>query len=165
MNLIKHFKRYWIVFFIAFGVSMVAKPVVCVLMIGMLFLWISLTAIIVLNKIQHHGIRSTGKILSVETDSDGDPVPVVRFTTRDGQVITEKPLVRVETNLNGLRLSPNTPVDVEVPILYHPADPTQFILEDKKSVGYMMFGIFALIGATAVVASIGNMLGYIDIGF
>jgi hypothetical protein len=165
MHLVKHFKRYWFVFFIAFGVFMVAKPVVCLLMIGLLFLWISLTAIIVLNKIQQHGIRSTGKILSFETDSDGDPIPVVRFTTREGQVITEKPLVRAQTSLNGLNSSPGTPVDVEVPILYHPADPTQFILENKKSVSYVMFAIFALVGATAVVASIGSLLGYIDIGF
>lgn len=164
MYFIKHFKKYWFVFFGLFAVFMVAKPVVCILMLGIVFLWVSLTAIIVLNKIQQHGVKSTGKILAIETDSDGDTIPVVRFTTLEGQVITEKPLVRAQTNLSGLRSS-DTTLDVEVPILYHPGDPTQFILANEKSVSYVMFGIFALIGATAVGASIGSLLGYIDIGF
>lgn len=162
MYFIRFFKRFGIAIFVVFAICMFFKPVLCPFILGLLFSWLGLTGIWVMNTIQKKGVESTGRIFSFETDSDGDKTPLVEFTAREtGQVIREKPFVYTTSDLSSYARMAGT----DVPIRYNPDDPTQFMLGTDPTWKYVLFGIFTIIGFAAMIVSLGSLLGYIDIGF
>lgn len=164
MYIIKHIKKYWAVIFGAFVFFMFFKIAVCILILGLVFFAMGLSSILFLNKVQKHGIRCTGKILSFETDSDGDKIPVVQFIVEGSrEMITKRPALYTQTDLSKLR-SYGKEINKEVSILYDPDDPAQFVLAGKMPSNYVIFAVFMLAGMAALVASAGSLMGYFNIG-
>ena len=155
-------KIFWILFFVAFAISMFTKPAFCFLLIGSLAFFMGIYAIVFLKRTQEKGIACTGRILSYETDSDGDKTPIVEFTPPGGAPVTGTPHVYAKTELDIIR-SYKKQIDQKVVILYDPDDPKKFIISQEQSLSYLAFAFIILCGLAGIAVGICSLLGYIKL--
>ena len=159
----KCIKKYWIVFIIVFALLMLIKSILCMLMLGLMAIFIGIETVFFLKKIQTNGIECAGKIVGFETDSDGDRTPLVEFTTIKGESIKEKPSVYSSINVIEV-FTLNKMINKTVSVLYDPDDPKRFVFAKENGGNSFSIFIVILIGLTFVVLSICNLLGYIKFG-
>jgi hypothetical protein len=160
MNFIK---KYWVVIFIVFFISMLIKPAFCFFIIGALLFYVSFDALVFLKEIQQKGIETSGRVLSFQTDRNGHKTPIVEFTPIGRRVITGKPFIYSSTDLSKLR-SYKKNIDKDVLILYHPDDPKKFVLSNEKGFNYFVFSVLTLAGLAFIILSVCSFLGYIKMG-
>src|ERR1700722_11675215 len=96
-------KKYWIAIVIVFALSMLIKPALCFLIIGLLAIYVGIEAIIFQNSIREKGIMCTGNILEYQRDNYGYKTPLIEFTTLAGERIKEQPFVYSSTDLSKIR--------------------------------------------------------------
>ena len=159
----KFFKKYMLVIFVAFGISMFIEPAFCMLILGFIVLYSSLEAIVFLEKIKRVGIKTRGIITSYEKDNEGTITLIVEFTPAGGEVIKEEPFI---TSLSDVEhINPYTEIaGTEVSVLYHPEDPKRFMLTGKKDWEYLTSIFAILIGLGFLTAGISSLLGFIELG-
>ena len=157
----KFIKRYWIAFIIVFAISMFLKPALCFIQLGTLFLYMSMKAILFLRKIERTGIESIGKIVSIEIHNNGHKVPVIEFTTPEGVIIKEKPIVYSTTDLQLISDLFKNYTGKEISISYDPENPNQFIILENSNSDYLTFFIFLLLGLATTIIGICAISGLI----
>jgi len=156
-------KKYWILFVIGFFLLAIIKPALCFLIFGLFILYLSIASIRLQKRLSVLGVECVGRILSFETDSDGDKTPVVEFTPTGGTVITEKPFIYSSTDLSKLRSYDNL-IGKEVLVTYDPEDPKRFVLTQEKGLNIFVFAVFLLGGGVFVGVGIAGLAGFIRLG-
>lgn len=157
----KFIKRYWIAFIIVFAISMFLKPALCFIQLGTLFLYMSMKAILFLRKIERTGIESIGKIVSIEIHNNGHKVPVIEFTTPEGVIIKEKPIIYSTTDLQLISDLFKNYTGKEISILYDSENPSQFVILENSNSDYLTFFIFLLLGLATTIIGICAISGLI----
>ena len=155
-------KIYWILFFVAFAISMFTKPEFCFLLIGSLAFCLGVYAIVFIKRTREKGIACTGRILSYEIDSEGDKTPIVEFTPPGGVPVTGTPHVYAKTESDIIR-SYKKQVDQKVVVLYDPDDPKKFILSQDQGMSYLAFAFIILGGLAGMAVGVCSLLGYIKL--
>jgi hypothetical protein len=88
---------------------------------GAISLCIVLYYFIKRERIHKHGSNVTGEIIGFHTDSDGSKYAIIRFKTLSGEIIEKKYHATV-----GFK----TKMGDQVPIVYNPARPTNFYINN-----------------------------------
>ena len=159
----KYIEKYWIVLVIVFFVSSFINPAICFLILGSLFVYIGIVALLFLKKIGETGVKVRGRILAYQASNRGYKSPVIEFTPTGGETVTAKPFVYASTDLSKVRSYSKT-IDTEVTVLYDPKDPTKFVLAGEQSFNYIVLTIVTLAGLFFVILGICIFLGYIKFG-
>jgi hypothetical protein len=154
--------KYWLVIVVVFGVCIFIKPPLCFLLLGVLIVYMSLEAIIFLNKMATKGIACTGIIIEYQSDSDGDKIPLVEFTTIAGDLISGNPYVSASTSLSKVKAAKGSIQDT-VSILYDPKDPKKFEVVNDRRNNYAILILFLLLGLLSLLLGTCTLLGYIRI--
>ncbi len=139
------------------------KAILCMLMLGLLIVLIGIEISLSLKKIQVNGIKSVGKIVGYNTDSDGDKTPIVEFLTINGELINASPLVYTSVNLIEV-FTLNRMINKSVSILYDSEEPKRFIFMNENGNNYFTIFIIILVGLAFAILSVCNLLGYIKFG-
>jgi hypothetical protein len=126
-------------------------------MLGVIFLTGGIFSALFFKRLKHKGIRCSGKIASYQTDEQGNKVPIVEFTTTNGETIKKKPSGFVSTNSSRFQQL----IDKNVEVLYNPDNPTKFIIENEEGILYTAMKIFICIGILLIGLGICVFLGYI----
>lgn len=157
----RYIKKYWLYIFIAFVIAMVIKPILCALILGLLFFYTGIVTINFLRKIDKLGIECTGTILSYESDSEGYKTPIVEFTTLTGEKISEKPFVYASSDLSKLRTNKKM-IDQSIVIVYDPDNPKQFVIHNEKGFNYFFLILCVAAGLFFIGLYISSLLGYVQ---
>ena len=157
-------KKYGIVIVIVFALSMFIEPAVCFFILGSIFFYAGVKAVLLLKRIRRNGIACTGTITEYESDSDGYKTPFVEFTTLAGDRIAKKPYLYASTDADKL-MSYKNRIGQPVPVLYDPNDPKKFILTDQTGLNYFVFMLCFVMGSAFLVVSICSFMGYIKLRF
>ena len=135
---------------------MFIKPALCALMIGLIGVYISVEYTFLLKKIYTNGVECPGKIVGYKTEGEDGKIPLVEFTTIQGEIIKETPI------LYGSFSSINR-IEQSFLVRYHPDDPKKFVFVKDSSSDFFSIFIVFIICLTFVVLSIGSLLSYIKI--
>ena len=153
-------KNYWKAIVIIFVLSMLIKPALCFLILGILFSLFGILSITFLVRIYKIGLCAKGKVTEFETDGDNDIMPVIEYTTLIGEIIKEKPYIYTSTDLSNI-LKNESSINQTIMIIYDPNDPKKFVLKNEEGLNYFVFILFKLSGIFFVGLSICWLLGYI----
>lgn len=110
-------KEYAIPTFILFAFFMFYKPVICFIILGLLATIIGIHSWSFLVNINKNGIKSRGKILFYESDSDGYKTPTIEFTTKNGKQIKKEPYYYSSSDISKFKNYKND-IDKSVFVLY-----------------------------------------------
>jgi hypothetical protein len=154
-----YIKKYWTLIFIIFAILVFVKPVLCILLLGMLGLYICIETFFILKKIQTDGIECYGKIVGYNTDGDGGRIPIVEFITKQGELIKEEPLAHGSINLLEV-FSFGKEINKPVLIKYNPESPKHFVFVNGNNEFVIFIGV--LICLIFIAVSICGLLGYIN---
>ncbi|WP_316635589.1 DUF3592 domain-containing protein [uncultured Flavobacterium sp.] len=153
-------KKYGIVFVIAFVFFMFYKPVISVLLLGILLLFYTIYSISSLIQINKNGIEHHGKIVSYESDEEGYKTPIIEFQISEGKIFTGKPFFHTSSDLDKFQSYQNN-INRTIKIIYNPDYPEKFILKGNSN--YFGITLLIVVGLVFSGISIGNLLGYNDI--
>lgn len=154
----KHLVKYWFIIIGMFAVFMFVEKAICLLILGSLFLFLSIGAILFLKHLEKYGLESRGTILEYKSDHEGYKTPIIEFYTRKNEVIKDKPYVYGSTNLSGLRLGKKN-TNTTVIVCYDPNNPKRFVIKEDNTFNYFVFLIFAILGIGVTSLSIIEFFG------
>ncbi len=157
-------KKYLIFILVLFVFFMFYDPIICFIILGVFFSAIGIYFLFFLKRIKERGIKSRGKILFFESDSEGYKTPIIEYTTNRGKVIKEKPFYYTSSDLSIIRSYRNK-INEPISISYDPMEPKKFILNKENNTNFFSLLLFTLIGLIFVLISILNILGIININF
>lgn len=155
-------KKYWYVVMVLFAVFMFTIPVVCALILGGIIAFVSVEGVLFLNKVQKGGIQTQGEILGFESDEDGYKTPIIKFKTKDGDIIEGSPYVGVSTSLSKFRKYENK-MHVPVPILFIPDHPKKFVVVSNEGYNYATLIFFIAAGTLLIVLGVCQLVGIINL--
>lgn len=150
-----------IIAFVLCGIFLFIDEAISMIIFGGIFFGLSLLSITFLIHITKNGLRSEGTLKKIQYDSDGDPYPIVEFTTADGKSIQGEPFVHTSGHFGGIQLK-KTSTHKPISILYSPKDPSKFVIGTKQDFDYFAFLIFGLIGLAFIVLGFCDVFGVID---
>lgn len=147
----KNIEKYWPFLIVVYAISVFTKPAFCFLLLGFLFLFMGIKAIVFLNTMNKSGIEAKGKIVEFETDKQGDLTPLLEYINENGDLIRSKPTVQSSTNLD--LLFAKFSLGDELVIKYEKQKNENFIIVEDSNFNSIVFFVFGLIGL--VLFSIG----------
>ena len=154
---------YKVLFAVAFFSLAFIKPALCFLILGGVILYFAIASIRLQKKISIRGIECTGRILSFETDSDGDKTPLIEFTPIGGTMITAKPYIYTSTDFGKIR-SYDHLIGSEVLVRYDPDDPRKFALTQEGGFNVIVLVLFILGSGVFIAVGIADLTGFIRLG-
>ena len=113
-------------------------------MLGVTFLIGGILSALFFKKIKHKGIRSMGKVLFYKNDDEAK-VPIIEFTTANGETIKRKPSGFVYSNMRRFKKY-NTEINEGVQVIYNPDNPKKFIIENEEGILYKAMEIIICVG-------------------
>ncbi len=137
-------KSWWTPLFIVFVVCMFLKPALCFVLMGLIFILMSIVAIRFLLRMKHVGIDAMGSIVTYSPENNIN-TPMIEFKTISGQIIREKPFVYTASSLMLSRLKGNNSMD-EVRVVYDPDKPEMFVISADRTFNYTTFIVFIIAG-------------------
>ncbi|MES2587742.1 MAG: hypothetical protein V4622_02110, partial [Bacteroidota bacterium] len=156
----KYIKLYWKIICGVFILFMFIEPAICILILGLLFLFISIGAIVFIRKMKICGIDSNGILCTYDFENDESPSPIIEFRTLKDEIIREKPYVYGSASFSGILLNNN--IKKTVPILYDPENPKRFVIKHSIYFNFFWIIIFSLLGMFLMVLSVLEFIKLID---
>ncbi|MES2800619.1 MAG: DUF3592 domain-containing protein [Bacteroidota bacterium] len=154
----KYLVKYWFVIIGIFAVFMFIEQAICLLILGSLFLFLPIGAILFLKNLENYGLESRGIILEYKSDYEGYKTPIIEFYTTKNELIKDKPYVYGSTTLSGLRLYKKN-INSTVIVCYDPNNPEKFVIKEDNTFNYFIFLIFAILGIGVTSLSILELIG------
>jgi hypothetical protein len=147
--------RYMRAIALVFFALMFIKVMLCLVLLGILFLFLGITSLLFLRKMQSQGQKATGRILSASLPNTLLDTPTIEFTSIQGETIQAKPYLYTFSDLSGTWVYGEL-VNSEIPIAYDPSNPGKFIVEraSNKWLIYVAFTVTGLCLASIGIACI-----------
>ena len=121
-------------------------------------MFLALSSLSFFDHIKKKGIKTTGRILSYESDEDGHKTPIIEFKTLEGKFITKKPYYYASTDLSIFKNYKNN-INKNVEIIYSPKKPEKFVIKSEKSFNYGSLIFMIIISLIFLGIAIGKILG------
>ncbi len=158
----KYFQKYWWAIILIFLISAFLKLILCFLLLGSIFIYLSIESMLFAKKMHSGGIVTEGTIMCFEIDGEGDKTPIVEFTSNDGFFVKEKPFIYTSTDLDSMK-DYKAMIGRKTIVIYDPSNPKKFVIEKEKDFSYGILIFCTIIGFMCVIVSISGLLGYIKI--
>lgn len=158
----KLIKKYWTVLIIAYAIFIFINPIICSLLLGFLFLYLSFLVIKAQISVIKNGVAAVGKIKSYRIGLKGSATPTIEFTSAKGVLITKEPIISSSTDLSKFRSYRNM-IDKEILVLYNPTNPEEFSIEGNRTSNILIFAFLGIGGLIFVTISITSLLGYLKL--
>lgn len=159
----KIIEKYGLIIVVLFVFFMFYKPIFCFLIVGSLALCHGIESLTFLNYIKKNGIESLGEILSYESDEDGYKTPIIEFKTLKGELIKQKPYYYASTDLSIFRTYKNN-INKKITVIYSEENPEKFVIKTEKDFNIGTIILMIIVGLIFLVLSIGNLLGFLNMG-
>jgi hypothetical protein len=157
----KLLKKYWMLIVIADLIFSFIHPALPCLLMGTLFLLMSIAGLKVQQSIFKKGISAIGKIKWFRAGL-WSTAPTIEFTTANGIIIANEPVLYTSTDLSGFE-SKNKLIDKEVLVFYDPSDPDEFLIANNRTSNMITLMLFGIAGAVFIAVGIAGLSGYIKI--
>lgn len=158
-------KKYAPIFFAIFFILFVALSfyniLICLLLLGLLFLIYSIAGYIFLDNIHKNGIESIGKIVSYKSDEEGHKTPIIEYQTADGKNFRGEPFIHGSSDFDKFGPYLQT-INTKIAILYSVKSPENFVIKERKSNSAILI-IFSLIGFALIGYSVISLIGENDL--
>lgn len=159
----KFIEKYGLIIAVLFIFFMFYKPIFCFLLLGSLALYYGIESLTFLNYIKKNGIESLGEILSYESDEDGYKTPIIEFKTLKGELIKQKPYYYASTDLSIFKTYKNN-INKKITVIYSEDNPGKFVIKTEKDFNIGTIILMIIVGLFFVGLSIGNLLGFLNMG-
>lgn len=146
------------VFFFVSAFLMFYEIFYFLLLLGVLFLLISILALNFLNDIDKTGIEIFGRIVAYDSDEEGHKTPIIEFQTSDGKFFKGIPLIHSSSDVDKFR-SYEENINKKIKILYSADCPENFIIKGKTYTFFL--NLVAIVGLALIICSIVKLIGYI----
>lgn len=153
----KTVRRYTIITFIAIVVFAFVNPPICFMILGLLFIYLALKFLVLLNDLETYGLDAEGKVVEYKLDADGYKIPIIEFKTQSGEGIKGTPASSLSGYIGPYRFS-NKPNDVKVNVRYNPKEPEVFFLKGDEGEGYFLLIVVGCLGLILIVACFYQLL-------
>lgn len=130
-------KKYPFLFITVFIVTVIFKPEVCFIELGVFLVFWALSSFIIFTRIKKNGVQCVGQIVELNVDSEGGKIPTVQFTTQSGQHIKAQPFIYTATDLSKL-VSSEKHYEAGMPLKYDPDSPERFILIGQAGYNFLL---------------------------
>lgn len=158
-------KKYAAIFFAFFFIAFVALSfyniLICLLLLGLLFLIYSIAGYIFLDNIHKNGIESIGKIVSYKSDEEGHKTPIIEYQTINGKNFIGEPFIHGSSDLDKFGAFQQN-INTKITILYSAKSPEKFVIKERKSNSFILI-IFTLVGLALIVYSSVSLIGGNDL--
>ncbi|MBB4803061.1 hypothetical protein HNP37_003136 [Flavobacterium nitrogenifigens] len=148
-------------FFIVFVAFSFYNILISLLLVGLLFVILSIAAHNFLDDISKNGIESTGKIVSYTSDDEGHKTPNIEYQTADGRNFVGQPFVHGTFHLSKFN-SYQKNINTKIAILYSAKSPEKFIVKEVKT-SSLALSILIIIGLALIVYAVVGLLGCDDV--
>lgn len=152
--------KYRIIIGITYLALGLIRPSLCLLVLGLLFLYFGITTIFKLWKLYRSGVESIATILSYETDDVGYKTPVVGFKTADGKSVTEKPWVYGSSDLSKIRTY-SEKLNEPTKVIYNSDHPEEFVLKSEREFNFILVILLIAGGLFATGFAISALFGFV----
>jgi len=154
-------KKTWaIAILVAFVFFMFYEPVVCGIILGLIFIVIGVRGWKFIYRMNNNGIKRWGTVVSFETDNESGNIPIIEYDTLENESITAQPHFYAYASVTKIR-NPKKHIGKRTIILYDPDNVKRFVL--KADLGFYTFiaviGTFVGLGFT-IMATL-SLLGLI----
>ncbi|WET03733.1 DUF3592 domain-containing protein [Flavobacterium sp. YJ01] len=157
----KYATFFFAIFFIVFVALSFYNILICLLLLGLLFLVYSITGYIFLDNIHKNGIESIGKIVSYKSDEEGYKTPIIEYQTADGKNFKGEPFIHGSSDLD--RFGPYLQtINTKISILYSAKSPENFVIKERKSNSVILI-LFIFIGLALIIYSVIGLLDANDL--
>ncbi|WJS96985.1 DUF3592 domain-containing protein [Flavobacterium johnsoniae] len=157
----KYVPIFFAIFFILFVAISFYNILICLLLLGFLFLIYSIAGFIFLDNIHKNGIESIGKIVSYKSDEEGHKTPTIEYQTTDGKNFRGEPFIHASSDLDKLEAYQQN-INTKIAILYSAKSPENFVIKERKSNSVILI-LFIFIGLALIGYSVISLIGKNDL--
>jgi hypothetical protein len=153
---LKLINNYGIPIFLLFLAGVFFAPAISALVFSGLCALVAIEMRRTLRGLRNEGIEAIAKIERFESDSDGDPIPVMSFETSDGIHVKGRPSFVLESGRGD-------ETGKEYAVLYRPDVPTEFVRQKDEGQARIAYYLLLVLMVLIATAGIADLIGYINI--
>lgn len=159
---LKLINKYGIPIFLLFLAGVFFAPGISALVFSGLCALVAIEMRRTLRGLRNEGIEAIAKIERFESDSDGDPIPVMSFETSDGIHVKGRPYHYIRPSFV-LESGRGDETGKEYAVLYRPDVPTEFVRQKDEGQARIAYYLLLVLMVLIATAGIADLIGYINI--
>ena len=159
---LKLINKYAVPIFLLFLAGVFFAPGIAALLFGLLCALLAMEMRSTLRNLCKSGAEAIAKIERFESDSNGDPIPVMSFETSDGIHVKGRPYYYIRPFFV-LESGRGDETGKEYAVLYRPEVSTEFVRQKDEGQARFVYYLLLVLMVLIAAAGIADLMGYLNI--